>query len=120
MHLPLIKLDPDNIIPDELHLLLRITDVLINNLISAAKTHDKKNNRKLNLLDGPMVKALINSIRSCGVSFQIWDKGGDFECTSLMGNDKKKLLQFLPSKLTDCQPPTLASDVKKLWEVYVV
>ena len=33
----LINIDPDHIIPDELHLLLRITDRLIENLISGAK-----------------------------------------------------------------------------------
>lgn len=92
-------------------------DVLINNLISAAKTYDKKNSRCTNLLEGPMVKALIENIQSCGVSFQIWDKDGDYEYTSLMGNDKKKILKI--SKLSNCRPPTFASDVKKLWEVNI-
>lgn len=116
-HLPLLKLDPDNIIPDELHLLLRITDILIHNLISAAKTFDKKNNRRLTLLEGNMIKALIAGIESCGVSFNIWEKDGSFECTSLMGDDKKKVLKLLPSKITTCQPLAFASEVKKLWEV---
>ena len=37
---PLINLELDRIIPDELHMLLRITDVLIQNLINAATSHD--------------------------------------------------------------------------------
>lgn len=116
--LPLIKLDPDNIIPDELHLLLRITDVLIHNLIIAAKTSDKKTNRRLELKEGPMIKALIGNIQSCGVSINIWEKAdGKIDFTSIMGDDKKKLLKMLPPRLISCQPSAFASDVKKLWEV---
>ena len=119
-HLPLIKLDPDNIIPDELHLLLRITDVLLHNLISAAKIEDKKISPRggcLELKDGPMIKALIDSIQSCGITFNIWEKDGNFEFTSIMGDEKKKLLKMLPPKLINCQPPAFSLDVKKLWEV---
>ena len=116
-HPPLLKLDPDKIIPDELHLLLRVTDVLIHNLISAAKTDDKKNNKRLALKEGSMMKALIHSIKSCGVSFDVWEKDGGFDFTSLMGDCKKKLLKMLPPKLTSCQPVAFASDVKTLWEV---
>ena len=32
-HPPLMKIDPDHVILDELHLLLRVTDVLIRNLV---------------------------------------------------------------------------------------
>ena len=39
---PLLEIETDHIIPDELHLLLRITDVLTDNLITTAITHDKK------------------------------------------------------------------------------
>ena len=48
-HLPLLKIDLDNIIPDELHLLLRITDVLTENLISAAKINDRMHNKRIKL-----------------------------------------------------------------------
>ena len=37
----LINIDPDHVISDELHLLLRITDRLIENLISGAKASDR-------------------------------------------------------------------------------
>ena len=118
-HLPLLKIDPDNIIPDELHLLLRITDVLTENLISAAKTNDRMHNKRIKLLEGPMVTAVIESIRSCHISFDVWETDGPraFECTSLMGTDKKKLLKSLPPKLIYCQPASFSHEVKKLWEV---
>ena len=116
-HLPLINIDPGNIIPDELHLLLRITDVLISNLISAAKTDDTKHKKNCKLLDGPMVNSVINKIRSCGINFNVWITEKGFDYTSLMGDSKKALLQKLPSKLLDCQPRRFASDVQRLWEV---
>ena len=122
-HFPLIDIEPDNIIPDELHLLLRITDVLTENLIIAARLHDKRQNRGCKLLEGQMVKALLESIRSCGVSFKIWEKNmptKEFEFTSLMGNCKKKLLAKLPSKFSSCQPACLIEDVTDLWEVYYI
>ena len=49
-------------------------------------------------LTGPMVQALIAEIRGCGVHFEVFDKN-QYEFTSLNGNDRKKLLQLLPSKL---------------------
>ena len=116
-HPPLLKLEPDRIIPDELHLLLRVTDVLTHSLISAAKTNDKMNNKHLKIEEGPMMKALIHSINSCGVSFSVWETDKDFDCTRLMGDSKKKLLKMLPPKLISCQPVAFASDVKTLWEV---
>jgi len=40
---PLFDLDLKNVIPDELHLLLRVTDVLTRNLIKAGLTYDFNN-----------------------------------------------------------------------------
>jgi len=61
----LINIDPDHVIPDELHLLFRITDRLIGNLISGAKVSD----RTRDALQGPMMQMLIAAIRSGRVSF---------------------------------------------------
>ena len=38
--MPLLELDLEHVIPDELHMLLRVTDVLIQNLINAATSND--------------------------------------------------------------------------------
>ena len=70
---PLLDIEPENIIPDELHLLLRITDVMTENLIIAARLHDKRQQRGCKLLDRAMSKQLIESIKSCGVGFKIWE-----------------------------------------------
>ena len=92
---------------DELHLLLHIMDVLINNLVRETVEWDKKENfnkRKANQNDTHL-KNLQTSIRSCGISFQIWEKtnadgkgSGMYDFTSLLGADKKKLLAELPEK----------------------
>ena len=71
---PLITIDLDYWIPDELHLLLRITDVLTRNLITAAACDDYKHGRSnKDILHGPMVKKLLGAIKSCGVSLSIHD-----------------------------------------------
>ena len=114
VHPPLLDLPLKNIIPDELHLLL---DRLIENLINAAVQHDSPRSKPL---EGEMVKALLQQIRSCGVPFNITDKSSrrKYEFTSLTGTDRKKLLLHLPHKLEKCQPRTYASKVKQLWEVH--
>ena len=116
---PLITIDLDNWIPDELHLLLRVTDVLTRNLITAAAHDDYKHGRSnKDILQGPMVKKLLGAIKSCGVSFSIQESDKKvFNFTSLVGGDKVKLLKKLPSKLKDCQPADFSTKVKDLWIV---
>ena len=116
---PLLKIPLENVIPDELHLLLRVMDVLIRNLIHAAGTYDAKNSRRGNdILDGVMVKKLLECIRGCGVSFTIYDSTKKaFDFTSLVDGDKIKLLTKLPAKLKDCQPVEFADTVEQLWKV---
>ena len=116
---PLITIDLDYWIPDELHLLLRVTDVLTRNLITAAASDDYKHGRRdKDILHGPMVKKLVGAIKSCGVSFSIHDSDQKlFSFTSLVGGDKIKLLTKLPSKLQDCQPADFSTKVKDLWKV---
>lgn len=46
------------------------------------------------------LNAAVKTIQSCGVTFKIWkDKSGQWDWTSLMGVEKKKLLMMLPEKL---------------------
>jgi hypothetical protein len=69
-HRPLSKVSVDNFIPDELHLMLRITDVFLRNLIDDSKDKDdmaKQNNQKVQCIDN-----LVELIQSCGVAFNIW------------------------------------------------
>ena len=80
---PLITIDLDYWIPDELHLMLRITDVLTRNLINAAANDDyKRSRRNKDILHGQMVKKLLRAIKSCGVSLCIHDS--DKKCLLLL------------------------------------
>lgn len=102
------------------------TDKLTENLITEALNRDKKENhnkapcnRTSTHLDN-LVKAICN----CGISFNVWEKpdadgrgSGIYDFTSLMGTDKKTLLQKLPSKLNDVITTTSSDTVIKLWEV---
>ena len=79
-------------------------------------------NKKRGAQKNTHLNELQKAIRSCRISFEIWEKtnadgkgSGQYDCTSLLGSDKKKLLKDLPSKLpgviqSDCEhyPKTLA------------
>ncbi|XP_065920008.1 uncharacterized protein [Dysidea avara] len=123
-HLPLVHIETDHIIPDELHLLLRITDILLKNFIATAVAHDKRLMKtRWKLKQGPMVRSVILNIRRCGIPFDIWMKKNDDESsdksnysyTSLVGYRKKNLLKFFPSKIPLCHPSTEVKRVAQLW-----
>ena len=110
MHIPLT-----NVVPDELHSILRITDVLIRNLIRAAMQFDAVNSSRItDPLKRSMITKLLKAVSSCGVSFKIHIKKEGLEFTSLVGNDKKKLLNKLPSKMSSCQPPNYFKTAKHM------
>ena len=119
---PLLDLELE---PDELHLMLRVTDVLIKALIETARMYDKHQHRVLGIrcsykvLDGPLLNKLILTIRDCGVHFNIYEdkQNGSVEWPSLLGPDKIKLLKLLPDKLAGCQPPEMVKPTQKLWKV---
>ena len=70
--LQLLDIVTDHILPDELHLLLRITDVLLQNLIATAVAIDKHTmGTEWKVLHGPMLNSVILNIRRCGISFKV-------------------------------------------------
>ena len=113
IHEPLLNIDIDHIVIDELHLLMRVVDVLLRNLIEDSVRLDQKNNlgKKISGIKNKNREELVELIQKCGVHFQIWegrqkDGFGDsfknLEWTSLTGSDMKKLLQKLPDFLDTC------------------
>ena len=90
---PLLKIPFDHIILDELHLLLRITDVFLSNLIEDAMEWDDKSDflKKKGEPKGAHLQTLIAIINSCGVTFTIWEKKD--------ANSKGLLLLLLSSLL---------------------
>ena len=94
IHRPLINIPLDHIIVDELHFFLRVFDVLLRNLILLAILKDKE----LRGRNGTHLQNLVNIIKSCGVSFDVWESETSTGChkwTSLTGESKKKVLKVL-------------------------
>lgn len=134
VHQPLLNVPLDHIILDELHLLLRITDILLENVIEDAMEWDEDAMewdeaddwcRSKGNLKGVHLKKLVETINSCGVTFKIWEKrnadgqgSGTYDWTSLMGNEKKKLLCNLPEKLNGIIQYDTVDDIKTLWKVH--
>lgn len=73
---PLLNVLLDHIILDELHLLLRFTDVLLSNLIEDAMELDDKDDfcKKRGEPKGIHLRKLTQLINSCGVTFSVWEK----------------------------------------------
>ncbi|CAB3983391.1 Hypothetical predicted protein [Paramuricea clavata] len=124
-HQPLINIPLENVVLDELHLMLRITDKLTTNLVMEMQDWDREDNLNKRPIDrtNMHMDSLIKAINSCGVSFNVWQKmdgngreSGLLDFTSLMGSDKKLLLQKLPSKLENVVKPETLETVIKLWK----
>ncbi|KAL5469472.1 hypothetical protein EMCRGX_G030729 [Ephydatia muelleri] len=92
IQLPLTKIPVDHFIIDELHVLCRIFDVMVDNLVALAVLMDKQ------ARDGSQhhINGLAVAIRECGVTFHMWkdlEKDGKYKCTSLTGGGRKKVIK---------------------------
>ena len=127
---PLFNIPLDHVILDELHLLLRITDVLLANVLDdAVERNEKEDNLKsLGMEKAVNLKAIITQINSCGVTFRIWEKQNTakgttvMDWTSLMDNEKKKLLTLFPDQLvknTSGVHGETKDTVVQIWKVRV-
>ncbi|XP_028417141.1 uncharacterized protein LOC114541415 [Dendronephthya gigantea] len=126
---PLLNIDLNHTIIDELHLLLRVTDVLLENLVNECVNWDKEDEMDIMKGDerGVHLSNLVEVIRSCGVSFNVWEKrdvngrtSGQYEWTSLMGHDKKILLAELPEKMGLFLHPETSNLVAQIWRDFQV
>ena len=69
-HPPLLQLEPSSYIIDELHLLLRVADVLLRNLIHLADQLDQRQRHRGGTF-GHHLHTLEAMVKSCGVNFRI-------------------------------------------------
>ena len=114
---PLVDVEPHHYIPDELHLLMRVTGVLLRNLIYDSKSKDEY----AKILGQPTdnLDLLVKAIQSCRVTFNTWtSKAGDLDWTSLSGSELKKVLTELPSKLVFCIHEDTAAATSHLWNEF--
>lgn len=123
IHPPLLNISINKIILDELHLLLRIMDILIRNLINFME-HWNQMDKRAGIRGPNHIQALATAITSCGITFKVWPKkdchgapvAGQYEFTALNGGEKK-LLRELPEKFTAVFPPDFATLMHSLWNV---
>lgn len=69
---------------------------------------------------------LVKAICNCGVSFSVWEKqnadgkgSGLYDFTSLMGSDKKLLLERLPPKLEGIISQETSHTVVHIWKIFL-
>ena len=67
---PLINIDPAKTIIDELHLMLRVTDVLTRNLVWAMIDLDLRS-RHVGTEPTDNLEGLLDAIHRCGITFRV-------------------------------------------------
>jgi hypothetical protein len=104
---PLFNMIPlDHWVPDELHIMLRITDRLWSLVL-----HEIKESGYFNDVAREIIVKEMNRIK---VQFQFWqDKDQTWSHTSLMGQDKLKVLQFFD--IGKILPLSRANAIRMLW-----
>ena len=121
IHPPLLNTEVDSIMVDELHLMLRVGDVLLRNLILYADSRDHASHEHRE--EANNLWQLEQAIHSCGVSFQIWQKreptgkpiSGSYDWTALTGKHKLQVLKMLPEKMSVLMPASISPRVVALW-----
>ena len=121
-HSPVLKIEPDNIVIDELHLLLRIGDVLIRNIVFELVQTGRRGSNAIST----HFESLSSFARECGVTFRVWEcrdpygkPSGKYDFTSLMGADMKKIISLLPSHFNLLLRTEICDTMIQLWKVYV-
>ena len=114
-HRPILSLEPESVLIDELHLLLRVGDVLIRNLVW--EIVDANGRSTHTTTPTTPFTSLVSAIQQCGVCFRVWERrdadgkpSGKYDWTSLMGEDMK-VLRLLPTQFN-----TLRADICQIME----
>lgn len=116
---PIFTIEPDNVVIDELHMFMRIVDILIRNLVLELVNMDRRNR-----LQASKLRDLEASIRECGVTFRVWEKrdangkpSNTYDWTSLKGSDMKKVLRTLPSHFPTLLRDEIRDKTANIWKV---
>jgi hypothetical protein len=107
-------IDQSNWIPDELHLMLRISDVLLQCLFyELVKQKEFTNNTQI---------LVMAEMKRLHIHFEFYPpttKNGKWEWTSLMGPDKEKILKdFQVAHLFEEQQATRGQNIEQLWREF--
>ena len=124
VHLPLIEIEPKDCVVDELHLFLRITDILFNNVFARLHTLDLKSKLHGTTTDDHVRRATYK-IRKMGISFSVWlsqegngrQSRSGLKLTPLNRNEKMKVLKNLPEFFDELLEAEQSAQLAKLWIV---
>ena len=103
-----------------------VVDILERNLINDALQRDAKDNhdKAPSARKDTHLRKLVEGINSCGVSFSVWEKrnadgkgSGVHDWTSMVGNEKKKVLSNLPEKFPQILDPQHCETICQIWKV---
>ncbi|XP_066923203.1 uncharacterized protein [Clytia hemisphaerica] len=98
---------------DELHLLLRVTDRLEDGLFHSILDMDEKNGNT------EIQSKLVSAMKGIGITLKFWmNKKNKVEWTSLMGNDKKRMLAKLPDHFDEFLPKNQVAPTRQLWKAF--
>ncbi|XP_068707879.1 uncharacterized protein [Montipora foliosa] len=113
---PFLKLPLENIVVDELHLMLRVTDRLEEGLILDIMKWDEVENLNRPSREKASIhlQEFLATVHSLGVSFSIYHKD-KWEWTSLLGGEKRLLLRKLPEHFHKLLPEDKVEVTKNLW-----
>ena len=104
---PLSNIELDHVILDELQLIMRVTDHLTENIITEEMERDGESDMSKKGGDRKEIYlvALVSRINKIDIPFSFWEKknadgkgSGSYECTSLTGFRKKKLMELIPAQ----------------------
>lgn len=95
--------------------MMRKTDRLLENLITEVmeRNSDADLNKGRGEKKGVYLESLVKAVNDIGIPFSIWEKKNadgkgsgrkSYDWTSLIGSDKKKLMEFLPATLQQRYP----------------
>ncbi|EXX73390.1 hypothetical protein RirG_060640 [Rhizophagus irregularis DAOM 197198w] len=104
-------INQENYIPDELHLLLRISDVLMECLFA-----DLIKNKDFSKQIKSAIELAFKNIKVHFEFFQSKSTGKQWNWISLMGPDKKIMLEKFP--VSQFIPGTCEEDIEKLWQEF--
>ena len=95
IHLPLLHISLDHVVSDELHLFLRVSDILTRNIVLELQQRGVLDigSAKAGSGKGQHMLKLISAMKDIEISFDIWasrKSGQDLDFTSLMGTDYRK------------------------------
>ncbi len=123
IHPPLINIEPRDCVVDELHLFLRITDVLFESLFVElhrldyqAQLHKIGTDDHINRTES-IVRRVSSEFRIRFTDNETTRSKSGLEATGLNRNHRLRILANLPASFDELLPNNLALPLAKLWMV---